>query len=624
MCRTTALSIVLIAVGTVAGASSAELQPLRFDAEHWQLDRARVTEVDGRAALVGTAYATGIELTDGILEVDVKVPSKDVPSYPGFIFHMASPGDAERVYIRPHRSPLYDDAVHYMPVFHGNSGWQLYSGPGFTDGVDVPVDRWFTLRLEIAGSRARVSVDGTPVLEIMRLIHGARGGGVGLIGPPNGSAVFADFRWAAVDDLDLGPATPVDTPPGALRSWRLSSALPLDRTRTGTLPSFEGLTWHEVTSDPSGLVDISRWVDPGVTGPPTSVAVTTLAADTPRDVTLQIGYSDRVTVFLDGRPVFRGISDYRSRDSSFLGMVGPFDTLYLHLDRGGHELALVVTETFGGWGFMVRDATAVHLGDGVDELWRTSDGVQVPESALYDPEREVVYVSSFDGFRTGVEGGSSLARFDLDGRLLDAEWVGGLTNPTGLAWRDGRVLVVERGGLAEIDPDTASVTARHAIPEGRFLNDITVGPDGSAFVSDSSARVVWRVAPDGSVERWLDLADRGNPNGLTILGDRLMIGLNPNHEVVAVDLADRSVEPFAILPHGLIDGLEPLADGTLLVTHNEGRLFRVATDGSIDKLIDTTVIERNLADLEIVPAQDLVLVPTYIDGSLVAYRVPLP
>ncbi len=609
---------------TVSAFEPPELRPLPFDAEHWQLDRARVVDVEGRTALVGTAHATGVELTDGVLEVDVKVPSKDVPSYPGFIFRMVSPEDAERVYLRPHRSPLYDDSIHYMPVFRGNSGWQLYSGPGFTAGVDIPVDRWFTLRLEIAGARAKVVVDGVPALEIMRLVHGDRGGGFGLIGPPNGSAIFADVRWAPVESLDLGPATPVDTPPGALRSWRLSSAIPFEGVHPDRLPSTDDLEWVEVTAEPNGLVDISRWIDADVAGPPTAVATTTVHADTEQPLSLQVGYSDRVTVFLDGRPVFRGISDYRSRDSGFLGMVGPYDTVYAQLTPGDHELALMVTETFGGWGFMVRDATAVHLAPGVEQRWRAVDGLRVPESALYDPVRDVVYVSSFDGFRMGVAGGSHLSRLDLDGTVRDTEWVSGLTNPTGLAWRDGRIVVVERGGLAEIDPDTAMVVARYPIAGARFLNDVTVGPDGTAYVSDSTAGVVHRVRADGTVDRWLDLTDRGKPNGLAISGDRLLIGVNPAHVILAVDLADRAVEVFALLPHGLIDGIEPLADGSLLVTQNEGRLFRVAPDGTLEKLVDTTVIERNLADLEAVPGRGLVLVPSYIDGSLVAYRIPLP
>jgi hypothetical protein len=125
------------------------------------------------------------------------------------------------------------------------------------------------------------------------------------------------------------------------------------------------------------------------------------------------------------------------------------------------------------------------------------------------------------------------------------------------------------------------------------------------------------------VDRWLDVAERGNPNGLAISGDRLLVGINPAHAILAVSLADRSVETLAVLPHGLVDGLEPLSDGSLLVTQNEGRLFRIAPDGTFEKLVDTTVIERNLADLEVVPTMDLVLIPTYIDGSLVAYRVPL-
>ena len=66
------------------------------------------------------------------------------------------------------------------------------------------------------------------------------------------------------------------------------------------------------------------------------------------------GYSDDVSIFLNGRLLFSGMSGYHSRDPSFLGLIGLFDAVPLHLRKGENELLLIVSETFGGWGFMGR------------------------------------------------------------------------------------------------------------------------------------------------------------------------------------------------------------------------------------------------------------------------------
>lgn len=49
-------------------------------------------------------------------------------------------------------------------------------------------------------------------------------------------------------------------------------------------------------------------------------------------VRLSFGYSDDVTVFLNGRPLFGGASEFLVRDGSYLGTLtlGP-DTLFLDL-----------------------------------------------------------------------------------------------------------------------------------------------------------------------------------------------------------------------------------------------------------------------------------------------------
>jgi hypothetical protein len=71
---------------------------------------------------------------------------------------------------------------------------------------------------------------------------------------------------------------------------------------------------------------------------------------------MSLGYSDEVTVFLNGRPLFTGRSAYRyRRDPGFPGIMDVEDDgVYLELKRGRNELVLGVAEYFGGWGFICR------------------------------------------------------------------------------------------------------------------------------------------------------------------------------------------------------------------------------------------------------------------------------
>jgi len=70
---------------------------------------------------------------------------------------------------------------------------------------------------------------------------------------------------------------------------------------------------------------------------------------------LYLGYSDEVSVFLNGRILYRGRSAQSFRDPGFLGIVSPDDdALYLPLRKGSNELVLALGELGGGWGFVAR------------------------------------------------------------------------------------------------------------------------------------------------------------------------------------------------------------------------------------------------------------------------------
>jgi len=325
-------------------------------------------------------------------------------------------------------------------------------------------------------------------------------------------------------------------------------------------------------------------------------------------------------LFLNGELLFAGNSAYQLRDPSFLGIIGLNDAVYLHLGEGDNELLLMVAESFGGWGFMARDGQVIFLGDGVSRRWQTADEFQTPETVLHDAKRDVLYVSNFDVFGIGPAPAQSISRLSMDGEVLEADWVGEVSNPSGMAIFDDRLFVVERAAVAEIEIETGKVVERRAVPGGRLLNDIAIDPEGRIYVSDSGAGTIYRIA-DGETEVWAAGDEIDRPNGLHVDGERLIVGNNGDSTLKSVDLADGTVRTIARFGPGVIDGIETDGDGNYLVSLVEGKLYRVDRSGKLDKLVDTTGPGDSIANFEYVPGRGLVITPTFTGNRVITYHL---
>ena len=516
--------------------------------------------------------------------------------------------------------------MQYTPVFNGIAGWQLYNGEGYTAGVELPEGEWIHLKLEVSGKQARFYVGDMerPVLEIDDLKHGAGEGSIGLFGPRDNNYYFSNFSFRRDEALAFDPPRPADAPPGVITSWDLSEPVALSMVDVERYPGKEwldGLSWQPVGAEPSGLVDVARYH--GRTGrePDIVFARTMLQSDGESTMKLLFGYSDAVVIFINGRPVFTGTSAYRQRDPSFLGIIGMFDMVNLPLEDGENELIFMVIESFGGWAFMGRDQDAVFNHPSIREAWRTDEEFLVPETVLYDTGRNLYYVSNNDMYNFSFNGGlQHLSRISAEGKILDAAWAEGLSNPTGMALHGKVLYVVERSGVAEIDPSNGGIIGRHPVPGARFLNDIAVDNDGRIYISDSRGAAVFRIA-GGSVEQWLSGDQVGQANGLHILDGELIVANNSNGTIRGFDLETGEMRVIALLPEGGLDGIEDDGKGNLLVSHFEGRLFRVSMDGSVEKLLDTTGPGMGCANFSYVPESGLLAVPTFTDDRVVLYRL---
>jgi len=355
-----------VALGQIGGSIAWDDPRISIEAKD-----SRVEQYRGRSALVlekGIAWLDDAGFGDGAIEFDVAAPA--VKGFHGVVFRAVDHRDYEHVYIRPHLSG-HTDAVQYTPVFHGVSAWQICAGEGYAGAVTIDADRWVHVRLDVAGSKARLSVDGQEV-DFPGLQRPTAAGGIGLMS----SAAPARFANLVVTPFPADDGNPlasmtvpsVPRPEGLIERWRVSTpfaasrlALPEPLSSTG----WSDLRWDTMDATVRGIANLAILRERNRDADTVFAAVTLRAAKA-GPATIRFGFSDSVVVYLNGRPIYRGDDTYASRDYRFLGTMGLWDGLILPLEKGDNELRFAVSEGFGGWGVTAQ----LVAGDGVTVVAR--------------------------------------------------------------------------------------------------------------------------------------------------------------------------------------------------------------------------------------------------------------
>jgi hypothetical protein len=365
--------LAMFAVSAVLFSQTLSVAP---DSPRWELQgKAKAADYQGRKCIRldgGAAILKDLEFRDGVIDVDVSTPA--ARGFFGVQFRIQNDGaTAEWIYLRQHESGL-PDAIQYTPVLSTGADWQLYNGDGFTAAVDIPRNEWFHMRIEVVGAQAKLYVKDMekPALVMNDLKSGNQKGQLAL-------AVLIGETYFSNFEVRETPAAPFERhfppmPPDALTKWRISpsyDALARDVEKPLSPAERDAIQWQNVEAEPPGLVVINRYrqaphlrvtfqsdfstrlkLQPG-----TQLVYARTNIDSDRDQVkkLSIGYSDEVSLFLNGKILYRGRSAQSFRDPRFLGIVNPEnDAVYLPLKKGHNELILAVSELGGGWGFICR------------------------------------------------------------------------------------------------------------------------------------------------------------------------------------------------------------------------------------------------------------------------------
>jgi hypothetical protein len=229
--------------------------------------------------------------------------------------------------------------------------------------------------------------------------------------------------------------------------------------------------------------------------------------------------------------------------------------------------------------------------------------LQQPESARYDDELRVWFVSNINGNPLQKDNNGYIIRLDANGTPDTAKFIAGGKKGVTLNAPKGMVIVGDTLWVADIDvvrafdrrSGAAIVTVN--VPGAKFLNDVAADNEGALYLTDTGMAPdpktgMKHVGPDriyqvagGKATVALESPQLQGPNGITwVPGDEefvIVSFLAPS--ILAWEPGSKELRPLGTGP-GQEDGIEPLPDGRLLITSWADSSLFVLKDGQATKV----------------------------------------
>lgn len=251
----------------------------------------------------------------------------------------------------------------------------------------------------------------------------------------------------------------------------------------------------------------------------------------------------------------------------------------------------------------------------------TVDGFSGPESALHDPAADVYLVSNLDGQPAAKDGNGFISRVSPGGEIVDLRWIDGASDdvtlhaPKGLGLLGDTLIVADIDRVRLFDRVSGAPIGDWPVDGASFLNDVTVSPSGTIYVSDSGVRFedgepedtgtsgIHAFARDGS-RRTVDTGDLTGINGLAAAGSRLY-GVSFGSGRIFV-IEDGTLSDLPELPGLGLDGIVVSDHGLLISDWDTETVYLLRENGSISAVV------RNVtspADIGADRSRDRLLIP---------------
>jgi DNA-binding beta-propeller fold protein YncE len=251
------------------------------------------------------------------------------------------------------------------------------------------------------------------------------------------------------------------------------------------------------------------------------------------------------------------------------------------------------------------------------KVWETPEGLNVPESAFYNGDDHTIYVSNICGMHNVKDSIGFISKLNDKGQFLVKEWVKGLNAPKGINIWKGKLYVTDIDEVLEIDLETAKILKRYKNSKATAVNDVAIDAKGNVYITDTKTNCIFLVGKD-SLEIYVMSDEISRVNGAWVSDNHLLFGSKNN--LVSLDLKTKMMQTLADST-GYLDGIIVVGDGKIVTSDWKGKVQMIEIGKSIETLLNTTPLDIYAADLGYIQSQNLLLVPTFYNNKVVAYKL---
>jgi len=275
----------------------------------------------------------------------------------------------------------------------------------------------------------------------------------------------------------------------------------------------------------------------------------------------------------------------------------------------------------------------------INKLWETTSDLKTPESVIYAPKQNVLFVSNIDGKPDQKDQQGFISKVSpSNGSIIELNWITGLNAPKGMAVSNNKLYVSDITDLVEIDIENGKIIKRFNAPGSAFLNDVVLDNQGNIYVSDTITDTIYKLDTNlgngtSSLQVWLQSPQLNGPNGLYVDNNknRLIIASlgdfsKPGAGIEVIDLKNKTISSLGkermTSPFGGLDGIVSDTTGMhYYITDNPaGKVYTVNADGTgYRTLIDLQT--QGSADLGVIPDQSTIIIPLMQENKLAAYKL---
>ena len=265
-----------------------------------------------------------------------------------------------------------------------------------------------------------------------------------------------------------------------------------------------------------------------------------------------------------------------------------------------------------------NDSLSVEL----TKVWETEgDYLKTPECATYDPEKNVFYVSNLNRDNE-VDNDGFISLVNVDGGIITERWVEGLASPLGNEFYNGHLFVNDGGNIIKINIESGDIVERIAVEGAANLNGIAIDETGIIYAADSRGNKIFKITENGEVSLLYEGEDLESPNGVSVRGNELIIASISGKRLLSLNLQNNEIRTL-VEDIGSADGIIQLEGGHFITSSWSGEIYFISKDLKKQKILDTSNEKINAADIGYIPEENLLVVPTFFDNRLMAYKVTI-